>query len=294
LINGTAYSFRIAAHNALGWSAPTAVVNAAPRTVPTQPLSLVASAGKEMVALIWAAPTATGGAPIDSYVVRRATAPGGPWTDVAHPNVLGYFDFGLTAGTTYWFQVAAHNAAGFGAPSISASAVPVTVPGPPTQLTATPLNDQLTLSWHAPWSDGGVVHGVLPGKTYYFRILAHNAVGWGSSAYGSVTVPPKVPGVPATCAAVQLGGNGSTTARITWSPPVSDGGSPILFYRVTAIKYNGPTVMQTALWGPITTYDADLPTGDPWARYEIYVEAFNKVGVGPVCDVPVWMYDKDF
>jgi hypothetical protein len=52
--------------------------------------------------------------------------------------------------------------------------------------------------------------------------------------------------------------------------------------------------MKTSVWSPGTSYDADLPTGDPWQRYDIYISPFNKAGIGQLCTVPVWMYDKDF
>jgi hypothetical protein len=200
--------------------------------------------------------------------------------------VLGYFDSGLTAGVTYWFQVAAHNAAGFSAPSIAASAVPVTVPGPPTLLTATPLNDQLTLSWHAPWSDGGLPIGV------YQVDVATSANGpWDERGVDAEPAARRARGAAGEDVLLQdpgpqRRGLGLVRRRIRHRPAES-AGSP----RIAAWKDNGPVVMQTAVWTPGTTYDADLPTGDPFARYEIYVEAFNKVGVGPVCDVPVWMYD---
>jgi predicted phage tail protein len=45
LANGKRYYFRVAAHNAAGWSTPSKVVSAVPRTVPTAPVSPVATPG---------------------------------------------------------------------------------------------------------------------------------------------------------------------------------------------------------------------------------------------------------
>jgi hypothetical protein len=276
-----------------------------------------------MVALLWTGPASTGGAPVDYYVVRQATSPAGPWVEIAKPAVLGYFVQGLNAGSTYWFQVAAHNAAGTSAPGTIVSAVPMTVPGPPTKLESSLWYDEITLTWQPPSFDGAspvnqyqveaatnlagpwttvatpvarlhVAKGAWPGLTYYFRVSAHNAMGWGPKTNITVAVPPKPPSAPTNCAANQLGGNGSDTARITWNPPDKDGGAPVLFYEITVYKYNGPVVMKTSVWSPGTSYDADLPTGDPWQRYDIYISPFNKAGIGQLCTVPVWMYDKDF
>jgi hypothetical protein len=97
--------------------------------VPTEPLSLTATPGNGTVYLTWLAPSDDGGAMIDEYVIRKAPTPAGPWEDVDYPSTSGYTALGLTNGTTYWFQLAAHNAAGNGPPSTILSAVPVGVPG---------------------------------------------------------------------------------------------------------------------------------------------------------------------
>ena len=113
-------------------------------------------------------------------------------------------------------------------PSNEVSAVPLTVPGAPTGLTATPGNSQVTLSWAAPTSGGAAISGYLifegtrpggenrnpvngslvtatsytvtgltNGTTYYFRVIAVNAAGQGPlSAEAPATLLRIVPTSP--------------------------------------------------------------------------------------------------
>jgi fibronectin type 3 domain-containing protein len=323
LTNGKSYSFRVGAHNAAGWSRPSTVVSAVPRTVPTAPLSPVATPGKDMVALSWSKPTSNGGATIDAYRVQKATN-GGPWEHVADLAMLGYDANGLSTADTYAFRIRAHNKAGWSAPSTVVQSVPYGVPRMPLNPFASVSNDQLTITWSAPTYDGGkpivkyyiyasasvngpythvgtadppslkYVVNLSPvdlGNTYYYRIVAENAFGVGPHIQITVQIPAKVPSAPPACGAVQLGGSGSDTARIIWTPPFSDGGDPILFYRLKIWDENGPLVLDTSVWSG-TTYDASpLPPVYPWERYDVKIAAYNKVGPGPVCAVSVDMWN---
>ncbi len=81
--------------------------------------------------------------PISGYIIYEGTSPGGETgTTVNGSRVTGtrYTVTGLTNGTTYYFKAVAINAAGPGPLSGEASAVPVTMPGTPAGLTATPGN----------------------------------------------------------------------------------------------------------------------------------------------------------
>jgi len=74
LTNGTAYTFKITAHNLNGNSAlSTASSAVTPSTVPGAPTDLQGTFGDAQVALTWTAPSNTGGATISSYTVAYTT-----------------------------------------------------------------------------------------------------------------------------------------------------------------------------------------------------------------------------
>ena len=154
---------------------------------------------------------------------------------------------GLTNGTTYYFWL------GVRTPSVVVSnvvsAVPAAVPGPPTGLTVTAGNGQVTLSWTAPASDGGSkvtgykVYAVTTGDSngsapvaeasgttftlprlvngtpYYFRVTAVNRAGEGQPSNEASATPVTTPGAPTGLTATA--GNGQVTlfldrTRIGW------------------------------------------------------------------------------
>ena len=127
LTNGTAYTFRVIATNAIGNSvasaASTAVTPVAPNTVPGPPTAVVATAGNASVSVAFVAPTNNGGSAITGYTVT--SSPGGVTaTGATSPiNVTG-----LTNGTAYTFTVIATNAIGNSSPSTASSAVTPSAP----------------------------------------------------------------------------------------------------------------------------------------------------------------------
>jgi len=86
-------------------------------------------------------------------------------------------------------------------------------------------------------------------------------------------VQPDLPGPPINVKAVP--GRGSAT--VTWTPPSSDGGSPITGNIVTAFVSGSP-VAQFQVAGGATSYTARLPNGP---TYTLAVSAVNANGIGP-------------
>lgn len=170
---------------------------------------------------------------------------------------------GLTPGQTYTFVVQENSALGLGPASAPSGAVvaSLTVPGPPTSLTASTGSTSSTLSWIAPVDNGGstisgyvvqyasypynswqtatstatisgyTVTGLNNGTAYEFRVAATNAVGTGPYATtASSVVVAGVPSAPTSVTAVA----GSTIATVSWTAPSSNGGAPITSYVVTS------------------------------------------------------------
>jgi fibronectin type 3 domain-containing protein len=121
---GTTYYYKVAAVNSAGTSAQSSEVSATPTsgvTVPSAPTGVSATAGVSQVSLSW---TASSGA--TSYNVYRSTSSGGEGTTAYVSGLTGtsYTDTGVTAGTTYYYTVAAVNSAGTSAQSSQVSAAP--------------------------------------------------------------------------------------------------------------------------------------------------------------------------
>ena len=132
------------------------------------------------------------------------------------------------------------------------SVTPARAPDAPTGLSAVADDEQVTLSWTAPASDGGSeitgyqyeqgdgnwistqstdtsheVTGLVNGRSYTFRVRAINGVGPGAASRPSDRVTPaRKPDAPTGLSA--RAGNGFV--ELDWTAPESDGGLRITVY----------------------------------------------------------------
>jgi Tol biopolymer transport system component len=172
------------------------------------------------------------------------------------------------------------------------------LPGAPTGVAATGGNASAVVSWEPPLSDGNssltgytvtaspggqtcsrsspplfcLVSGLTNGVSYTFTVTATNAVGTGPPSEPSApVVAGSVPGAPTAVVAVPA----DSSAIVSWEPPVSDGGSPVTGYTVTASPGG-----QTCGWasGPLTCTVLGLTNG---VSYTFTVTATSAVGTGP-------------
>ncbi len=253
LTNGTTYYLTVDAVNAAQLrSASSAEASATPATAPGPPAGLTATAGDGQVSLSWTAPASTGGAQVTGYDVYVGTTAGVKLgTPVASSAGTSVTVKKLANGTTYFFAVTAVNQVGQGPASGAASATPaavITLPGPPTGLTATPGHGQVALSWTAPASDGGAVisgylvyagtspggelaapvhgtpvdatsytvTGLTAGTTYYFKVAAVNAAKHQGNDSGEVAATPvAAPASPSATASASATASGVPTSGAT-------------------------------------------------------------------------------
>lgn len=128
LVNGTSYTFRVRARNAIGEGADSAPSNPVVPNVgankPNAPSGVTATAGNGTATVSWSAPS-DGGSPILKYVVNAS--PGGI-SVVVSAGTTTLTLTGLTNGTSYTFRVRAQNAVGLSDFSLPSNAVTPTGP----------------------------------------------------------------------------------------------------------------------------------------------------------------------
>ncbi len=258
LTNGTPYTFTVTATNLAGTGLASVPSNSVtPATVPDAPTLPIATAGNAQVSLSWTAPVNNGGSDVIDYVIEYKLSSSETWLVFGEPISpdLSRIVTGLTNGLSYNFRIKAVNDVGPGSASATASAMPVTVPDPPTAVSAIPGNAQATVSFIAPLFDGGstinsytvtsspgnisntgnaspiLVTGLTNGVQYTFTVIATNAVGPSIASDPSLPVTPvTIPNAPTGVTAVP----GNSQATISFISPAFDGGTPITSYTATS------------------------------------------------------------
>ena len=148
---------------------------------------------------------ADGGAAIDSRKIGYGTNPSAPTAEISSDGSDTVT--GLTPGTLYYFWAATHNSVGWSSWSARAQATTLRVPDAPNTPSLSNIRPTtIDVTWSAPYNGGSAitgyevgfsltdvnppddeeagtsphtVEGLTPGETYFFRVRAQNAVGWG-------------------------------------------------------------------------------------------------------------------
>jgi hypothetical protein len=319
LVNGTPVRLQVQAGNLAGNGAFSALSNTVTpvATAPGAPTIGTAIAGNGAADVAWVPPASDGGSAITGFSVRVVDAATNLQVGALLPAAAGATSLsvaGLVNGTPVSFQVQAVNAVGAGAFSALSNAVtPATVPGAPAIGTATSGNASALVRWTAPTANGGsaitgfsvrvvnaatnaqvgalrpaaaaaaslTVTGLVNGTAVRFQVQAVNAVGAGAfSALSAAVTPATVPRPPVIGLASPGVAGGSITALARWQPPVSNGGSAVNGYLVTAMRINARGVVvarfTSAVQAPgLRLLSMTLPAGN----YRFAVRARNGVGL---------------
>jgi large repetitive protein len=297
LTNGQDYLFTISTINQAGANAGSASAVGVPGAAPSAPTAVTAVTGNTQASLTWVAPTTTGGSPVIDYLITvTPSIAGSPFrTNSANTS---FTVTGLTNGTSYVFRVQAVNDFGNSESSTASNAIrPAGTPASPSGLVLTPADGQVTATWSAVTSLGGVALGAYVIQTSTDGItwetpLAGN-VAWANNSTSSTTVT--VTGLPngsaifIKVAAQNIAGvtgpfalatatpiappdapvfsvvSASTVVKVSWSPVSNVGGSPLLGYIVFWTPQGG--TRQSATVNPLTSaYDiTGLTNGVPVA-----------------------------
>ena len=269
LSNGTTYYFTVKAVNTAGDSAVSNEVSTTPTGPPGAPTGLTAAPNNLSVALSWTAPAPNGSSAVTGYNVFEGTTSGGESLVPVNASLVtsrSYTATGLTNGVPYYFTVEAVNAGGSSPASTETSATPViSVASAPGGFAATPGGNSVSLVWNAPSSDGGspvtgydvyegttaggesttpangnvvltstsaTVTGLVNGTTYYFTVKAVNGIGSSAASEEVSATPADPPDAPLNLTASPA----NDSVSLAWTPPTSNGGSPISAYYV----FGGP------------------------------------------------------
>lgn len=124
-------------------------------------------------------------------------------------------------------------------------------------------------------SDGDdVIEDLFTGSTYFVWARTHNAAGWSDWSDPAIVETHGIPDEPDTPTISEVA---QTSFLVSWDPPESDGGSPILEYHIAVNDVDDP---DTADVFPSPTSPKLITGLDPFTTYYVWVKAVNDVGDG--------------
>jgi hypothetical protein len=319
LTNGITYSFRVAAVTGAGVGGfAEASQPVTPLAAPTVPLAVATTPGNKSASISWQHPSETGGRPVTEYIVEVASG-SGAIAHVVPGSSLSFEATGLTNGATYTVRVAARNAVGTGPFAAAAgSVVPREVADAPTRLIATAGSGTVSLVWTAPWTSvvtGSIVDYVIQVSTDYngnaaaaiwrtiadgtstltratfaaangvpqvYRVAAVTTNGVGAFSLPSLVVTPYNPSLVPAAPTITLAASPQVgRAKLTWTEPAMNGGSPATGY-VVRYRLAGTTTWASVPRSTTVVVFQGLTSG---RDYEFQVLAKNAAGLGVPSEV---------
>ena len=235
LVPGTTYNFLVTSINAYGSSVGASLTSG---TLPVTPAGYsIGTIAPTSIALTW---TASAGA--NSYDVSYQVSGATSWTDFEQVSTAGTTVTGLTAGTSYLFQITAIGTYGNSTPLVTSAAQTNGLANPPTSLQLGVMTTSTApLSWNASaqassynvlyqpsggtWtlaqnvtSTNYTVTGLTNGTTYNFEVEGVNTYGTSGPSNvvtGTTIVASGSP--PSAPTGLTVGTVTSTTANLSWN-----------------------------------------------------------------------------
>lgn len=267
--NSTTYYVGVVATTAVGTSQSSNRVTVRMSAPPSAPRSVVAAPGNGFAVVSWRVPESLNGSVITKYVARAYREPwsGDPIAECSPVDSSLRCELGpLPNSTTYYVDVIAITARFTSEPSSPrVSVLTAAVPDVPREVSVRQRDDGIDVSWRTPNADGG-----LPITQYtasaYSSATSTKAVGECSTSGATCTIA-RVSGPPVYIDVVATNSAGDSAAsaprirfvigglpgaprdviarregerlRVSWLPPVDNGGSRITGYAVTARDSSG-------------------------------------------------------
>ncbi len=316
LTNGTSYDVQVRAASSVGNSLWSDAASATPGVRPAQPSGFgIHGGGDGFVILGWENP---GDSSITGYQYQKeSTGEWGAWTNIPGSSTMTEFTvMGLTNFVEYRLRVRAVNGIGAGPATAVFLGRPAGALPAPTNLTATPGNQEVELSWTmssgawddyivyydyqmkeataSDWGDdwtessniGGtglstthVVTGLTNGVTYDFRVRARGFTGPGLESNKASATPVAPVATTPDAPGVPTLVVGNRQLGVSWDAP-ADNGAAITDYDV---QYR-PVTDPVSSWTEWNAGDTSVTIGvtitnlDNGTSYDVQVRATNSVG----------------
>jgi len=298
---GYRYVYRIAALSMVGTGNYTENATVDYFFPPSKPLELNGEIQSGALNLTWGAPAFDGGSPVVGYLLEKEQVDIElVWT--YNTTSEFFMDINITKGKEFIYRVWAKNSRFLSEDPAIFVFKYLTIPSPPIGLNTTYGNRYVNISWNEPIDYGGsplmayhIYRGLDPdtctilstikgnntyfndtsvvnGIVYYYRVSTATEFGVSvpSAALYSIPIGPPSPpwGLEYTVK--------DTVVYLAWEPPTTDGGSPILQYRIYRWLPGVHPQMLISLSGHRNFYNDT--SVEPNSEYSYYLTAVSVLG----------------